>query len=114
MKRAVKKALLNQKKNNSKAKKAFRIQPSVTSLRSHNAAEVILPSEDESFIPEAHSAHSVNLVQHFMESSIPVFTKLVSPEVQRSATSGKLVIVTKEEQAERRKKAEKLGLKWYV
>lgn len=95
-------------------KEMVHVEVAGESSHPHRAAEVVITDEDAPFVLGTHCAGDVTFIRTSLDSSRPAFTKLVSPEVQRSAASGKLVIVTEEEQAERKRKAEKLGLKWYV
>lgn len=107
---SVKKALRVTKK---KAPRAQVVEITPHSLGTRGSVAV-LPDADASSVPDVHPVHNVVRIRRSLNSSAPIYAKLVSPEVQRSTASGKLVVVTEKERAERRQKAEKLGLKWYV
>ena len=109
-----KRGVLLKKMFHASKRKTIRVEVAGESSYPPRATEVVITDEGTPFIFGADHVGDATSMRSSLVSSGTTFTKLVSPEVQRSSASGKLVIVTKEEQAERKRKAEKLGLKWYL
>ena len=109
-----KRGVLLKKMFHASKRKTIRVEVAGESSYPPRATEVVITDEGTPFIFGDDHVGDATSMRSSLVSSGTTFTKLVSPEVQRSSASGKLVIVTKEEQAERKRKAEKLGLKWYL